>query len=242
MNNTGSQTFEARVYRGFLNRASRIFFPSKYKQVNELSFWKSRVAEEKVLRNDHYSYFYREFFGLDPDFYRGKTILDIGCGPRGSLEWASEAAERIGLDSLASQYLKLGADKHKMRYVDTPAERMPFDNDYFDVVCTFNSLDHVDDLAATVAQIKRVLKPGGTFLIIVEVDHPPTPCEPVTITNVPSLFGDAFELIDLRKYEIGDHDIYGQLLKDARFVGSAANRPGIVAAHFVKPATAPAGT
>jgi SAM-dependent methyltransferase len=228
-----------KVFRAAWAIPYRTFFPEQYKKASELSFWKSRVANEKVLRNSHYEYFYRVFFGLDTDFYRGKRILDIGCGPRGSLEWASEAAERIGLDPLASEYLKMGADKHAMKYVDMPAERMTFSNDYFDVVCSFNSLDHVDDLQATVAEIKRVLKPKGTFLLIVEVDHPPTPCEPVTISDVPALFSDAMELVDLRKFEIGtEHDIYGQLRKNAIFDESVQNRPGVIAAHFVKRATA----
>ena len=30
---------------------------------------------------------------------------DIGCGPRGSLEWATMAAERVGLDPPVNKYL-----------------------------------------------------------------------------------------------------------------------------------------
>jgi hypothetical protein len=45
------------------------------------------------------------------DFFKGKKFLDIGCGPRGSLEWASQATTRVCADPLAVQYGKLGADK-----------------------------------------------------------------------------------------------------------------------------------
>jgi SAM-dependent methyltransferase len=229
-----SKSVIGRPYWILRDRLYRTLFPTRYKEAHELSYWESRLASEKTLRNDHYAYFYREFFGLAPTFYRGKTILDIGCGPRGSLEWASEASERIGLDPLAKEYLRMGADKHAMRYIDAPAERMPFSDGYFDVVCTFNSLDHVSDLGAAVSEIRRVLRPGGTLLITVEVDHPPNACEPITIHDVPSLFGDAFELCDLRKFEVGNHDMYAQMKRNARYDESDPNRPAYVAARLVK--------
>jgi 2-polyprenyl-3-methyl-5-hydroxy-6-metoxy-1,4-benzoquinol methylase len=73
----------------------------------ELRYWRQRATT--LTNNEHYAYFFTEHFGIDREFYAGKRILDIGCGPRGSLEWADEAAERVGADPLADEYLKLGA-------------------------------------------------------------------------------------------------------------------------------------
>ena len=39
-----------------------------------------------------------KYFNLDKSFYKNKRILDVGCGPRGSLEWDDMALERVGLD------------------------------------------------------------------------------------------------------------------------------------------------
>lgn len=44
------------------------------------------------------------------------------------------------------------------------AESLPFDGQEFDVVCCCDVLEHVDDLELVVAEISRVLKPGGVFL------------------------------------------------------------------------------
>lgn len=44
------------------------------------------------------------------------------------------AAERIGLDTLVKEYMKLGADRHKMTYVDAGAESIPFPAADFDAV------------------------------------------------------------------------------------------------------------
>jgi len=142
----------------------------------ELRYWRKRAAS--LDNNEHYQYCFTEHFGIAREFYAGKRVLDIGCGPRGSLEWAEAAAECVGVDPLADQYLELGASKHRMRYVQSGAEELPFDDGYFDVVSTFNSLDHVDDVEAALREIRRVTAPGGTLLLIVEIAHDPTWTEP----------------------------------------------------------------
>lgn len=208
--------------------------PTRFKEKHELSFWRSRAAEEGVLSNAHYEYFYTDFFGLTRDDYAGKRVLDIGCGPRGSLEWAAEAAERVGLDPLADEYLKLGADKHAMRYLAAPSEDIPFPDAHFDIVCAFNSLDHVEDADATIAEIKRVTAPGGFFLLIVEVNHEPTPTEPVSFPwSVMDRFTDAFDVHSKAFYEMGDDGIYQQLERKA-FYNDAdpTDRPAILVAKL----------
>ena len=105
---------------------------SQAKEESELKYWKTRKEEEDKLGNDHYKFFYTENFGLSDEFFEGKRILDIGCGPRGSLEWADMTAERVGLDPLADEYLKLGASEHNMRYVKAYSEAIPFDDNYFE--------------------------------------------------------------------------------------------------------------
>lgn len=152
--------------------------PKFWKSYSELSYWKNRKKEEGEFFNEHYSFYYTTHFGLTTDDYNRKRVLDIGCGPRGSLEWANMAKERVGLDPLAEKYLKLGADKHEMNYVSDGSEDIPYRNNHFDIVCAFNSLDHVHDVEKSIEEIKRVTSPGGYFLLLVEINHEPTNCEP----------------------------------------------------------------
>ena len=63
-------------------------------------------------------------FGLTKKDYHDKTILDIGCGPRGSLEWLEDASLRCGLDPLAHNYCKLGVLNHSMIYINSIAEKI----------------------------------------------------------------------------------------------------------------------
>ncbi len=185
--------------------------PRRYKQHSELAYWKGRFrAEKRVLGNAHFEALYTTVYGLTPEDYKGKKVLDIGCGPRGSLEWATMAAERVGLDPLVSDYLRLGADRHSMKYVEAPSEKIPFPDGHFDIVTCLNALDHVDDLEQTMAEIKRVTRKGGLFLVSVEIDHPPSGTEPISISESDM---DRFrpEFTTLSSFKVGtprDHDLH----------------------------------
>jgi ubiquinone/menaquinone biosynthesis C-methylase UbiE len=215
-------------------RVEARLLPLRHKERNEIAYWRSILTAEGQLTNDHYLHSYTLAFDLKPSFYAGKRILDIGCGPRGSLEWADMAAERVGLDPLVPEYLKMGAQHHKMTYVAASSDAIPFPAAHFDVVCSLNSLDHVANLLKTIAEIKRVTRSGGHFLLLTEVNHPPTATEPINLPwKISNTFIDAFRLLDEKRYEIGDHNIHGQIFRDARFDESnRADRPGIVLAKF----------
>ena len=182
------------------------------KEEAELRFWRGRRDAEggSLGRPLDGEALFCARFGLDRAFYEGRRILDIGCGPRGSLEWADMAAARVGVDPLADRYRELGTDEHEMTYVKAGAERLPFDDASFDVVSTLNSLDHVDDLGRALGEIRRVTAPGGTWLLVVEAGAPPTATEPQTIPwdFLTRLDGWAVETEERIALDAG-HDIYG---------------------------------
>jgi SAM-dependent methyltransferase len=149
------------------------------KTLAELDYWKSRRSAEGRLANHWYERAFTEPFGLKREFFDAKRVLDIGCGPRGSLEWADNAAVRVGLDPLADLYRELGTDQHKMSYLSAPCERIPAPDGSFDIVSTLNSIDHVDDIDACIKEIKRAVRVGGTILLMTDLHEEPTPTEPV---------------------------------------------------------------
>jgi SAM-dependent methyltransferase len=118
----------------------------------------------------------------DPDFFLGKTVIDIGPGCVGFPD-ACPAAVSIGVDPLGDGYARSGLLlDSKAVYLAVPAERIPIRDESVDVVVSRNSLDHVDDPRAVIDEVRRLLRPGGHFLLNVDVEHPPSPTEPHELT------------------------------------------------------------
>lgn len=210
-----------------------------FKRYHELSYWRGVT---RPIRNDraklehersHYEHFFTAFFGLGKADYTGKRLLDIGCGPCGSLEWADNAALRIGLDPLAEDYKKLADDAQAMTYCAAPSEAIPYPDGSFDSVTSFNSLDHVDNVDATIAEMMRVTAPGGQVLLIVEIGHLPTPTEPHDLDErVVEKFSPVFRLMSLRLFGVrADHNVYGSMLDKCPY---EAGKPGILAARLLR--------
>jgi GT2 family glycosyltransferase/SAM-dependent methyltransferase len=180
----------------------------------EFAYWLERKRAEGHLSNTHYERVYTTSFGLDRSDFAGKRVLDIGCGPRGSLEWATEASERVGLDPLVSRYRLLGIDAHQMTYVDSGAEDIPFPDGHFDIVASLNALDHVDDVDAAIGEMTRVTRSGGLGLVLVEVEHAPTATEPHSLNwNVLTRFA-SWEVVRERRVALdAAHNVHGSWVR-----------------------------
>lgn len=113
--------------------------------------------------------FFREVLisrlGRDP---QGLRVLDVGCG--GGLlseQFAAMGCEVTGIDrslpTLAAARQHADASGLPIRYLEGSAEQLAFDSGTFDIVCCCDVLEHVDSPDAVIAEISRVLKPGGVF-------------------------------------------------------------------------------
>lgn len=107
----------------------------------------------------------------------GKKVLDVGCGAgEASVYFAKQGADVTASDlslGMLGVVNKL-ADRHgvKVKTAQATAEVLPFPDDYFDVVYTGNLLHHVD-LEKTLGEMRRVLKPGGSFVSWDPLAHNP---------------------------------------------------------------------
>ena len=214
------QLRDNKIATGGYRYASKIFLflfgPKLLKGANEMIFWWYKKIFEGKFKNEHFEAFFTTFFNLSFDDFDDKKILDVGCGPRGSLEWAHHAQERVGLDPLANQYLKMGGKNHKMQYIKSGAESIPFGNNYFDFVSSLNSLDHVDDLNQCIQEIKRVVKKGGYFLLIADIHSFPTVAEPSNFGwNVADKFKPEFS-VQMEKHFEGSN-MYKSLRENILF-------------------------
>ncbi|MEV4552214.1 class I SAM-dependent methyltransferase [Nonomuraea wenchangensis] len=103
----------------------------------------------------------------------GRRILDAGCGA-GPLfsELRDRGAIVTGVDASAGMLeqarRRLGADAD-LQVADL-AGPLPFPDEAFDDVVASLVLHYLEDWGPTLAELRRVLKPGGRLLV--SVDHP----------------------------------------------------------------------
>ena len=202
----------------------------------EFAYWTERKETAGPLEEGahHYRSIFTDQFGLDYEFFAGKRMLDIGCGPRGSLTWAGNATERVGLDPLVARYATLQQGDHGMDYVESGAEQIPFPDGHFDVVSTINSLDHVESVEGAIAEITRVTRSGGSLLLLVDVGHDPTPTEPHRLDwDLPEQFGDDWQLVHRRDLERPSDNMLDNLWANQPFNhDDPARRPGVLLARM----------
>lgn len=103
----------------------------------------------------------------------GKT-LEVGAGTGLNFEHYPPEAEPLVLtepeENMANLLRKrVAASVRSAEVVRAPAELLPFEDDSFDSVVGTLMLCTVPDPVAAIAEIKRVLKPGGSYLLIEHV-------------------------------------------------------------------------
>ena len=107
-----------------------------------------------------------------------QKMLEVGVGPLGigSLAIVFPGVTIQGVDPLArialnpkDPHLRAIVDdiRHRVRYMQAPAEKLMFETEEFDLVATHNCVDHCQDAMTVIGEAVRVLRKGGAFLLTV---------------------------------------------------------------------------
>jgi ubiquinone/menaquinone biosynthesis C-methylase UbiE len=124
--------------------------------------WNSAMRSEADLR-----WRTAERFGVGPELFAGKLVLDAGAGAGDQSRWLLDAAaEVVSLDLSAA--IDVVARKLRPREgwtgVQGDITALPFEDGQFDIVYCEGVIQHTRDSALAVRELCRVLKPGGTIL------------------------------------------------------------------------------
>jgi SAM-dependent methyltransferase len=143
-------------------------------------------------------------------FCRGAEVLDAGCGVGyGSAYLGGVARRVVGIDRDADA-IAYARERYARPNVDFRVGdvlRLDVGDAEFDAVCSFETIEHVDDADAFVAELARVLRPGGV-LVVSTPRAPETTAAPENPFHRVELSRADFEAL-LRRF-FGEVELYGQ--------------------------------
>jgi SAM-dependent methyltransferase len=147
----------------------------------------------------------------------GRDVLDAGCGVGYGAAYLAQRARRVvGVDldaeSIAYARRRYGG-RENVSFEQQDVTELEFANDSFDVVCAFETIEHLADPEAFVAHAARVLRSRGALIVS-------TPRAEKTTTTPQNQFHTIeFSIADFEALlgrHFGDVELYGQRRRQTR--------------------------
>lgn len=144
------------------------------------------TAKQRVVSEDFMRYWHEVLprkFGAIERFNHTYVLRYRPTSPFRTLEIGAGLGEHIAYENLGEQEYHCielraamaDAIRTKFPHVNVVTgdcqARGPFENSYFDRVLAVHVLEHLPDLPAAIDEVRRVLKPGGLFCVVL-------PCDP----------------------------------------------------------------
>jgi len=105
------------------------------------------------------------------------VILDVGCGGGINIKRMAQDAKKVyGIDysiesvNLSKEVNEKLIDEGKVEIMKGNVKDLPFEDNTFDIVTAFETVYFWPDIEKCFGEVKRVLKPGGIFLIGMETN------------------------------------------------------------------------
>ena len=192
-----------------------------------LEFTGERFTPECV-REIWYEHFHRYVFARG--LVRDLKVLDAACGEGyGSALLASAAASVTGVDVSAGAVAHANGRyaSDKLGFINADCLDLPFGDDEFDCVVSFETLEHLENHQGLMSEFRRVLKPGG-FLLLSSPDKAVYTDQQKNRNefHVRELYRDEFET--LLKANFPAYRMWGQKLLFQSAIWSLQKQPGVL--------------
>ncbi len=101
-------------------------------------------------------------------YVKEKVVLDVACGSGyGSNYLARKGAKKVfgtDIDKVPLEIARKNYSTPNLEFVQGSVLELPFPDNFFDVVVSFETIEHLTETKKYIKEIKRVLKKGGTFI------------------------------------------------------------------------------
>jgi SAM-dependent methyltransferase len=105
---------------------------------------------------------------LATEYAGQKKLLDFGCGTGGH----RDLLERLGYDwnglnykdGMATEAARIATEMDDSKIFFYDGARIPFESEAFDIVYSFQTFEHIQNIEVTFKEICRILKPGGRLI------------------------------------------------------------------------------
>jgi SAM-dependent methyltransferase len=101
-------------------------------------------------------------------FCRDRDVLDVASGEGyGAAQLAQVARQVVGLEYAGATVRNAAANfpRPNLRFIQGDARALPFEEASIDVVTSFETIEHFDSQQIFVAEVRRVLRPDGCFIV-----------------------------------------------------------------------------
>lgn len=175
--------------------SNEVFRHPAFRNATESDKRRIMLESSRFKFDEEMGYPWDHYFGIDlKPLLRKKIALDLGClnGGRG-VAWAKryELSHLFGIDvrqeyiDAAIQFKDAMGIKGNFRVAN--GEMLPFEDDKFDAVLSFDVFEHVQDLEKTLRECYRVLKKGGRLFVVFPGYFHPIEHHLALVTSIPCI-------------------------------------------------------
>ena len=148
-------------------------FETMWKRRFDLSAKESEGQDKIALGLTVNSKYYYDYFLIylkeNRFFSKVKSVLDVGCGMGAFTKILSQRGffvTAVDYSQEVISFAKKASNNSNARFLTANIYDIPFDKDTYDMVICIAVFQHLKDPKKAISEIKRVLKPGGIFVVI----------------------------------------------------------------------------
>lgn len=130
-----------------------------------MAVYTTEIASDKITSDNPIHQRLLKAYYIAKDYING-DLLEIGCGEGRGVGLLQELVKSYnGIDKISEVVDKLSAQYPQASFVQAVIPPLKFPDKRFDSVISFQVIEHIKDDKRYLAEISRVLKPGGVALL-----------------------------------------------------------------------------